>query len=59
MSGGKDLCIAFLLCLHTLVAGLGSNGAEERRSIVCRSTSNQNMIIHAYVLVDHELFTKE
>jgi len=59
MSGGKDLYIVFLWCLHILVLGLGNNGAEERKSIIFRSMSNQNMIMHAYALVDHELFTKE
>lgn len=53
-SGGKDLYIVYFQYLHILVPGLGSNGAEERKSIVFKSTLNLNMTIHVFALADHE-----
>lgn len=58
MSGGKDLYIVYFLFLHILVPGLGSNGAEERKSIVFKSTLNLNMTIRVFALAGRGLSIK-
>jgi len=58
MSGGKDQYIVYFLFLHILVPGLGSNGAEEKKSIVFKSMLNLNMIIHVSAPAGHGLYIK-
>ena len=58
MSGGKDLYTVYFLFLHILVPGPGSNGAEEKRSIVFKSMLNLNTTIHVFVLAGPGLSIK-
>uniref|UniRef100_A0A0D9W2D7 DUF8003 domain-containing protein n=1 Tax=Leersia perrieri TaxID=77586 RepID=A0A0D9W2D7_9ORYZ len=55
---GIDLYTVYFQYLHILVPGLGSNGAEERKSIVFKSMLNLNMTIPVFALADHELSIK-
>lgn len=58
MSGGKGLYTAYFPFLLILVPGPGSNGAEGKKFIVFKSTSNLNTTTHVSVLADHGLFIK-
>jgi len=58
MSGGKDQYIVYFLFLRILVPGLGSNGAEEKKSIVFKSMLNLNTIIHVSAPAGHGLSIK-
>jgi hypothetical protein len=58
MSGGKDQYIVYFLFLRILVPGLGSSGAEEKKSIVFKSMLNLNTIIHVFVPAGHGLSIK-
>lgn len=58
MSGGKDQYTVYFLFWHILVPGLGSNGEEEKKSIVFKSTLNPNTTIHVFVLAGHGLSIK-
>lgn len=59
MIGGKGLCTAYFVCLHTPVPGPGNNGGAGKKFIAFRSMSNLNMIIPVYALAVHVLYIKE